>query len=108
MYEKNKTKRLTVRLSDAQYEGLEKMSSLYDVSPSEFVRQCMALTINAYKEALRGDSDEAADAVRQAEKKTRSDGEMSDKIPTFDSVVSDKRPKAKKKTTAKRSAKAAK
>lgn len=80
MYEKNKSKKLTIRLTEQQHQGLSAMAELYDISPSEFVRQCMAVAINSY-DAARNNDVTAAEAVAMGTEKARKSGNLSDKIP---------------------------
>ena len=53
MYEKDKNHRITLRLNEKQFEYVRKCSESLDVSPSDFLRMVVNLSISTYEANLK-------------------------------------------------------
>lgn len=67
MYEKNKTQRVTLRLSEDQFEYVKGNADLLGVSPSDFLR----MVINATMAMSKAACDAASVKLQEAEKRER-------------------------------------
>ena len=71
MYEKNKTQRVTLRLSEEQFEYVKGNADLLGVSPSDFLRMVINATMAMSKAAV----DAAAAKIQESD----GDGRANDK-----------------------------
>lgn len=71
MYEKNKTQRVTLRLSEEQFEYVKGNADLLGVSPSDFLRMVINATMAMSKAAV----DAAAAKIQESD----GDGRENDK-----------------------------
>ena len=71
MYEKNKTQRVTLRLSVEQFEYVKGNADLLGVSPSDFLRMVINATMAMSKAAV----DSAAEKIQESD----GDGRENDK-----------------------------
>ena len=67
MYEKNKTQRVTLRLSEEQFEYVKGNADLLGVSPSDFLR----MVINATMAMSKAACDAASAKLEEAEQRER-------------------------------------
>lgn len=51
MYMKNLNHKMTLRLTDDLKEYVDTMSSLYGISPSDYIRQCLYMTRSSQQKA---------------------------------------------------------
>lgn len=66
MYNKDKTHRITLRLTDDQFEFVRENAEMVGVSPSEFLRMVVNMTMSTTRKVEKKMNDklqEAADAV---------------------------------------------
>lgn len=53
MYTKDLKHKMTLRLNDELYEYVNQMSDKYQLSPSDFIRQCIAQNLDARKMTMK-------------------------------------------------------
>lgn len=72
LYEKDKSHRITLRLSEAQFQHVKQSADVLGVSPSDFLRMVVNATMYGTKVA-----DQAAQAAKQQEEEHRRENEAS-------------------------------
>lgn len=74
MYEKNKTQRVTLRLSEEQFEYVKGNADLLGVSPSDFLRMVINATMAMSKAAVDAASAKIQESDGDGRENDKTDG----------------------------------